>query len=95
MGLAAPRRVERPLVDVGEEGVRRLVDLPGYGYAKVPKAVKDAWNRQLEAYLSERQSLRGLVLLSECPRCDHRWTRSLGGILRFAREPMDAIPHAA
>ena len=44
---------------------QRLVDLPGYGYAKVPKAVKDAWNRQLEAYLSERQSLRGLVLLSD------------------------------
>ena len=44
---------------------RRLVDLPGYGYAKVPQAVKAAWNRQLEAYLSERRSLRGLVLLSD------------------------------
>lgn len=44
---------------------QRLVDLPGYGYAKVPKAVKDAWNRQLETYLSERQSLRGLILLSD------------------------------
>ena len=44
---------------------QRLVDLPGYGYAKVPRAVKDAWNRQLEAYLSRRQSLRGLVLLSD------------------------------
>lgn len=44
---------------------QRLVDLPGYGYAKVPLKVKEAWNRQLEAYLSERQSLRGLVLLSD------------------------------
>lgn len=44
---------------------QRLVDLPGYGYAKVPQAVKAAWNRQLEAYLSERRSLRGLVLLSD------------------------------
>lgn len=44
---------------------QRLVDLPGYGYAKVPMAVKDAWNKQLEAYLSKRQSLRGLVLLSD------------------------------
>ncbi|GAB5412540.1 MAG: ribosome biogenesis GTP-binding protein YihA/YsxC [Congregibacter sp.] len=48
---------------VGEN--QRLVDLPGYGYAKVPQKVKDAWNRQLEAYLQERQSLRGLILLMD------------------------------
>ena len=45
---------------------QRIVDLPGYGYAKVPQKIKDAWNRQLEAYLRERQSLRGLVLLMDC-----------------------------
>jgi GTP-binding protein len=44
---------------------QRLVDLPGYGYAKVPAAVKAAWNRELETYLSQRRSLRGLVLLSD------------------------------
>jgi GTP-binding protein len=44
---------------------QRLVDLPGYGYAKVPRKTKEAWNRQLEAYLRERQSLRGLVLLMD------------------------------
>jgi len=44
---------------------QRLVDLPGYGYAKVPRKMKEAWNRQLEAYLRERQSLRGLVLLMD------------------------------
>ncbi len=44
---------------------QRLVDLPGYGYAKVPRKTKEAWNRQLEAYLSRRQSLRGLVLLMD------------------------------
>jgi GTP-binding protein len=44
---------------------QRLVDLPGYGYAKVPRKTKDAWNRQLEAYLSRRQSLRGLILLMD------------------------------
>ncbi len=42
---------------------QRLVDLPGYGYAKVPVAVKREWTRQLENYLSKRQSLRGLILL--------------------------------
>lgn len=44
---------------------QRLVDLPGYGFARVPKAVKDAWTRQLERYLQERQSLRGLILLMD------------------------------
>jgi GTP-binding protein len=40
-----------------------LVDLPGFGYAKVAPEIKRKWQRQLELYLQERQSLRGLVLL--------------------------------
>lgn len=43
----------------------RLVDLPGYGFAKVPLAVKNEWQQHLDAYLSERQSLRGMVLLMD------------------------------
>lgn len=45
---------------------QRLVDLPGYGYAKVPLAVKLKWQKHLEDYLRERQSLRGLILLMDC-----------------------------
>ena len=44
---------------------QRLVDLPGYGFAKVPLAVKKEWTKQLENYLARRQSLRGLVLLMD------------------------------
>ncbi len=44
---------------------RRLVDLPGYGYAKVPVEVKRHWQATLERYLAERQCLRGLVLLMD------------------------------
>lgn len=40
----------------------RLVDLPGYGYAKVPDAMKEKWQRHLAQYLHERESLKGLVL---------------------------------
>ncbi|MTI95563.1 MAG: YihA family ribosome biogenesis GTP-binding protein [Firmicutes bacterium] len=40
-----------------------LVDLPGYGYAKVPHSVRDKWKRLLEGYLSKRNLLRGVVLL--------------------------------
>jgi GTP-binding protein len=44
---------------------QRLVDLPGYGFAKVPQAVKREWTRQLENYLQRRESLRGLVLMMD------------------------------
>jgi GTP-binding protein len=43
----------------------RLVDLPGYGYAKVPDAMKKAWQRRLYEYLEQRLSLRGLVLVMD------------------------------
>ncbi len=44
---------------------RRLVDLPGYGYAKVPEAVKRHWQQVLADYLQVRHCLRGLVLLMD------------------------------
>lgn len=42
---------------------RYLVDLPGYGYAQVPDAIRQHWQKLLERYLRERTALRGLVLL--------------------------------
>lgn len=44
---------------------RRLVDLPGYGYAKVPIPLKQHWQRHLEAYLGSRESLAGLMLMMD------------------------------
>lgn len=44
---------------------RHLVDLPGYGFAKVPLAVKKQWEKNLTLYLQERRSLRGLILLMD------------------------------
>ena len=44
---------------------QRLVDLPGYGYAKVPEAVKRHWQQVLADYLRTRRCLRGLVLLMD------------------------------
>lgn len=43
----------------------RLVDLPGYGYAAVPLEMKKEWQVELEEYLVSRQSLVGLVLLTD------------------------------
>lgn len=44
---------------------RRLVDLPGYGYAKVPIPLKEHWQHHLEAYLGSRNSLVGVILLMD------------------------------
>ena len=44
---------------------QRLVDLPGYGYAAVPETMKIVWQKELENYLIQRESLQGLVLLMD------------------------------
>ena len=44
---------------------RRLIDLPGYGYAKVALKVKLDWQKNLAQYLDVRKSLKGLVLLMD------------------------------
>jgi GTP-binding protein len=44
---------------------RRLVDLPGYGYAKVAERIKNQWQAELAAYLEQRKSLRGVILLMD------------------------------
>ena len=45
---------------------QRLVDLPGYGYAKVPLEIKKKWDINLSNYLRYRQSLKGLILMMDC-----------------------------
>lgn len=54
---------------------QRLVDLPGYGFAKVPIAMKREWDRNLAHYLQERVSLKALVLLMDIrhPLQEYDW----------------------
>ncbi|MDQ1362436.1 MAG: GTP-binding protein, partial [Pseudomonadota bacterium] len=54
---------------------RRLVDLPGYGYAKVPEAVRLGWQKLMENYLGGRSNLRGLVIIMDIrhPLTDYDW----------------------
>jgi GTP-binding protein len=47
----------------GPEPRPMLVDLPGYGYAKVPKAVRDTWGPMIEDYLTGREQLAMVVVL--------------------------------
>ncbi|MCK7593369.1 ribosome biogenesis GTP-binding protein YihA/YsxC [Pseudomarimonas salicorniae] len=44
---------------------RYLVDLPGYGYAEVPAALREHWRGLIDGYLRERASLRGLLLVMD------------------------------
>ena len=47
---------------------RRLVDLPGYGFARVPKKLRAHWDRVLSAFLLERSCLRGLIVVVDIRR---------------------------
>ncbi len=47
---------------------RRLVDLPGYGFARVAESVRQNWASLLQAYFHERQSLAGLILVVDARR---------------------------
>jgi len=48
---------------VGEK--QRLVDLPGYGYAKVPENIKLHWAKVTQAYFETRKTLAGLMLITD------------------------------
>ncbi len=59
------------LFDLPQGG--RLVDLPGYGYAKAPGRVRQDWARMVGTYVEQRTSLQGIVLIMDCrhPLTDH------------------------
>jgi GTP-binding protein len=52
----------------GLDGAQRLVDLPGYGFAKVPERIKDHWQELLTRYIEVRASLVGLVIVMDARR---------------------------
>ncbi|MCL5807402.1 MAG: ribosome biogenesis GTP-binding protein YihA/YsxC [Deltaproteobacteria bacterium] len=68
---------------------RRLafIDLPGYGYAKVPEAIRQQWGPMIETYLSERETLRLVILILDIRRDPTEQDRQLIGWLEFYRLP--------
>lgn len=72
-------------------GNRRLVDLPGYGYARVAQSVKQEWQRNLAHYLEARQSLVGLVLLMDIRHPLQDSDRFLIGWAAAAELPVHAV----
>ena len=63
-----PGRTQQLNFFVLDDDQHRLVDLPGYGYANVPIAVKRRWAALVEGYLGARRSLMGVVLLMDARR---------------------------
>jgi GTP-binding protein len=70
---------------------RRLVDLPGYGYARVPDEVRRSWSKLVESYLIGRRSLKGVVLLTDARRPFTELDRELLGWCGTAAVPVHAL----
>ncbi len=85
--------------DLGGRG--RLVDLPGYGYARVPQAVRAQWNRLVGGYLEARAALAGVVVLVDArraltPHDEHllAWLRPAGRRLLVLLAKCDKLARA-
>ena len=50
------------------DGKIQLVDLPGYGYAEVSRDMRESWRPLIESYLSDRKSLKGVLMLIDIRR---------------------------
>jgi len=74
-----------------EAGDQRLVDLPGYGYAKVAQSLRRHWDRELEAYLQRRQSLVGLVLIVDSRHPPKDFDRQMLGWCAAADMPVHVL----
>ena len=57
----------------------RFVDLPGYGYAKVPEQVRRSWGKMIETYLESREQLQGVVVILDIRR----------GVMEMDRQLLD------
>ena len=64
-----------------------FVDLPGYGYAKVPESVRRKWQNLVEAYLSERKTLRNVVLIIDSRHNPTIQDRQLLEWLKYFQRP--------
>lgn len=87
-------------ISVGEDA--RFVDLPGYGYAKVPLKIRERWQDVTEQYLQTRQSLKGLVLIMDIrhplKESDLRiihWATHCGVPLHILLSKSDKLSHGA
>jgi len=70
---------------------RYIVDLPGYGYAKVSEQIKIEWQKSLETYLRERESLQGLVLMMDVRHPFTDFDHQMVGWCKYAEMPLHIL----
>jgi len=70
---------------------RRLVDLPGYGYAKVGRNIKNQWQRHIAGYLETRQCLQGVILMMDIRHPLKEFDRQLLGWCHAAGLPVHIL----
>ncbi len=70
---------------------RRLVDLPGYGYAKVSDKMKKEWQQLLQAYLQQPESLRGLVIIMDIRHPMTEFDRQMLAWCQYYRLPAHVL----
>lgn len=75
-----------------------IVDLPGYGYAKVPKTIQQTWRHLVRSYLTDNEALRLMFLLIDARRIPgehdrqmHAWTIAAGVDERIAMTKIDKL----
>ena len=76
------RTINFYLINSGTDEEFRIVDLPGYGYAKVSKSVSESWGPMMEQYLSSRQNLLKVVLLVDIRHAPSKQDVEMYGYLR-------------
>ncbi|MEY2679976.1 MAG: hypothetical protein RL661_207 [Pseudomonadota bacterium] len=84
------------------DDTRCLVDLPGYGYAKVPEAMHKSWGGMIESYLSKREALKGVFLIMDIRHpltdFDHRmidWCQHFGLAVHVTLTKSDKLSRGA
>ncbi len=76
-------------------GGGRLVDLPGYGYARAPRARREAWGRAIDDYLNQRANLVGVVLIMDVRRPLQPFDRDMAGWCQEQGRPLLALLNKA
>ena len=69
----------------------RLVDLPGYGFAKAPRSLREGWGELIEAYLASRECLRGLAIVMDARHPLTAFDRMMLGWAHGAHLPCHAL----
>lgn len=89
-----PGRTQHMVVfDLDEQ--RRLIDLPGYGYAKVPVKLRQHWDRTLDTFFRTRRSLRGLLIIMDIRHPLRDFDRQLLGWCQQAGLPCHVLLNKA